>query len=477
MLTSSFPLLQSDSDNEILLSVIDAAPLPQDLLDRKPIFDHLFKIISLLSAQQSSCAFALTGQWGSGKTFILDLLKDKLTTFQDGNAFAVFPYNCWQYDYYEEPLTAIVSAMIDHLDRQEHLLSPELRRTLAERAQVFKPILQKLFLSVIRNKLGVDLQGLAAFLPSESSLEDAVDAAQQLLTSPQSFDPYLSLNSAIQEARTGLERLAAKQTVVVLVDELDRCTPTYAIKVLERLHHLFDGVKNVIVLFSVDKNQLSHTIQQIFGSQTNIDAYLKKFISFEVPLPVSPIKGSFLEKYPEYESLFVRDGLKTTFDYDAFFSALFAETPIRDQERLMERVRTIHTLLFPDVAYDFSFLCCEVLLAVFSQHDVFRHTMPIQKEKQGFSLVSPSILPKFSEYLKTEWRRLDRAFDPFYSDEVPRYLLSRADIPELLLWFLYRLYPHGNLHFRLQLSPEEILKYENYLEDLKLFHQLLDLLR
>lgn len=96
-------------------------PFPVDLLNRQAIVDQMIHLLDILSDSRSSCTFALNGKWGSGKTFVLNMLEQQLREYQDGEKYIVFHYNCWQYDYYEEPLVAIIAAMLDSLDEQTNL--------------------------------------------------------------------------------------------------------------------------------------------------------------------------------------------------------------------------------------------------------------------------------------------------------------------------------------------------------------------
>lgn len=76
---------------------------------------------------------------------------------------------------------------------------------------------------------------------------------------------------------------------------MDRCLPAYAIKILERLHHIFYGIDNVIVIISIDRNQLEYSIKQIYGEKVNVDKYLKKFIDFSLKLDNGEINKNFKE--------------------------------------------------------------------------------------------------------------------------------------------------------------------------------------
>ena len=62
--------------------------------------------------------------------------------------------------------------------------------------------------------------------------------------------------------------MSEEHTVVIVVDELDRCQPDYAIKTLERLHHLFCDLENIIVILSIDGKRFVKGIfaKVIFGA-------------------------------------------------------------------------------------------------------------------------------------------------------------------------------------------------------------------
>ena len=51
---------------------------------------------------------------------------------------------------------------------------------------------------------------------------------------------------------------------------------------LERLHHVFEGIENVIVIIAMDKTQIRKSLEKIYGDNLDIDRYLRKFISFDL---------------------------------------------------------------------------------------------------------------------------------------------------------------------------------------------------
>lgn len=96
-----------------------------DILRRGAFVEQLIEMMISLSENKSFACFALNGKWGSGKSFVLDMLEEKLQAVQCESTtlrrFFVIRYNCWKYDYYEEPLIAIVAAMIDIIESQINL--------------------------------------------------------------------------------------------------------------------------------------------------------------------------------------------------------------------------------------------------------------------------------------------------------------------------------------------------------------------
>lgn len=88
---------------------------PIDILNRQEIVARLMELLTTLSNTKGSCTFALNGRWGAGKTFVLKMVERQLRDYQAGEKFAVFHYNCWEYDYYDELLIAIVSSMLDSI--------------------------------------------------------------------------------------------------------------------------------------------------------------------------------------------------------------------------------------------------------------------------------------------------------------------------------------------------------------------------
>ncbi len=288
-----------------------------DILDRAKIMNDIEQILVLLSEQKQGRVFALDGKWGYGKTYILEQLEKKLEELQkegtNDDRFFVFHYNCWQYDYYEEPAVAIVSAMLDKCGGKSE----------KEKAQ---KVIKEIAGQIVKNKIGIDLV----------ETHDNISKKEQF-----QFDEMFGFKTTLDYTRNKISELAKDKTVLLVVDELDRCMPEYAIKVLERLHHMFEGLNNVIVLLAIDSIQLEHSVKEIYGEQVDTERYLKKFISFRVKLDSGKIQNEILDKYGYYFYNFV--DLAECCPIVLKLIKL-SGIDIRNIEKLIEKIDMIHSL-------------------------------------------------------------------------------------------------------------------------------------
>ncbi len=76
---------------------------------------------------------------------------------------------------------------------------------------------------------------------------------------------------------------ALKGKLVVFVDELDRCEPTYALDLLNKARHLFD-VPGVVIVFGVNRAELGHAVKTLYGVECDVDGYLRRFVDLSVQL-------------------------------------------------------------------------------------------------------------------------------------------------------------------------------------------------
>lgn len=320
-----------------------------DVLNRDVFVENLVQLVNCLSDKEQGCCFGLDGAWGSGKSFVLDKFEEKLKCIQSEktktDTYFVFHYDCWKYDYYDEPAIAIIAAMLDATDKELSLFSEGVENAKRLGLETVRKTLKTIAGELCKNKIGIDLVDLASNILEEHDKEREQD-----------FDELYGFKRALEATRKGIQDIGLEKTVVIVVDELDRCLPTYSIKVLERLHHIFDGLNNVIVIVSMDKRQLAHSIKEIYGN-IDVDTYLRKFIAFKVCLDTGKAKG-YADKFASYFSMF-EDGCND--EVESFFIDIMSGMDMRTQERIFRKAEIIHRIISSNEKMDSSIMTFEIL--------------------------------------------------------------------------------------------------------------------
>lgn len=332
-----------------------------DILQRDEFVKQLERMIENISENKVSTCFAINGKWGSGKTFVLDMLQERLEEKQSeqtaDNKYFIIRYNSWKYDYYEEPVIALVVSIVRVIENKIKLMPDS--KTKSKGRGILKAAGEALLSvtnDVLKNKTGIDVQkGYEIF--KKGNEEGKLEYKRK-----HAYDIYFDLNKVMEELASVLESISEEYTIIFLVDELDRCIPEYAIKVLERLHHLTEGKSNIITVISMDKDQLKKSVEKIFGID-NPDKYLEKFIQFEVKLDYGDVSEKITDKHADYIALFDYEKFPFNEPFEECLQAIFKEVDIRTQEQLVKKAMIAHKLLYNDKK-DYSFMCMELLLAV-----------------------------------------------------------------------------------------------------------------
>lgn len=332
-----------------------------DVLNRQEFIDSVCSIVDVISKNEKGCCFAIDGVWGSGKSFVLERIEKQLketqlkeTQLEETNTerYFVFHYDCWKYDYYDEPIIAIIASMMDATEKELGLLPKGAKEAIKLSWNTVKATLIEIVKELCKNKIGIDLVEVAQNVLAQTDKDREIP-----------FDEMYGFRKALEKTREGIREIAKDKTVVIVVDELDRCLPAYTIKVLERLHHIFTDIENVIVIIAMDKKQVEHIVGQIYGvKDVDVDRYLRKFISFELSLEKGNA-SNYLDKYTSFTSLFEinKDDLDKI---NAFFSNITIGIDIRTQERIFNKAEIMYKLIYKNWICDSSIMVFEIFILV-----------------------------------------------------------------------------------------------------------------
>ena len=393
-----------------------------DLLDRGSFIENVIKVVNQLSENKKGCCFAIEGGWGVGKTFVIERIEEQLKEIQSEETntekYFVFHYNCWKHDYYEEPAVAIISAMIASLKKEDAVIDENIDNTIKAGYELAMDNLKKIAGTFIENKIGVNIISLADEI-NEKKKETEKSAFE--------FDELFNFSQTIEKARRSLQDIAKERTIVLVVDELDRCIPQYAIKVLERLHHIFYGLENVVVIMAIDRKQLEHSVEEMFGaknddSSMDIDRYLKKFIDFSVVLNNGKINESLKEKYDFYIQRFVVERTYDIAKMKDILTMLLSEIDIRRQEKIIEKANLVHSLICNEKVH-ISVLAFEIMYEIVKIWGMdigyileICENMVTSKQNQKEEIIKHIVEEAYEKYVEYGDRPGRRIADNLYGD-------------------------------------------------------------
>lgn len=404
----------------------------QDILNRDKFIEDLFQMVENISVNKSSTCFAINGKWGCGKSFVLDMFQEKLDEFiseeTKKNKYFVIRYNSWGHDYYDEPLVAIVASLLDSIEEKTSLFPDSKRKSeLLGIVKAAGVALLSIGNTAIKEATGVDVKkaGEILFKGKKEGDKDYEHAHE--------YDMYFAFKKVIKKLADVLEKIAEEYTIVFLVDELDRCMPAYAIKVLERLHHLTEGKANIITIIALDKDKLQYSIKQIFGFNET-EKYLEKFISFEVKLDYGKVSEAITAKHDDYIALFDKEKFPFSDSVEECWQALFKDVDVRTQEQLVKKAMLAHKLLYGEDKKDYSFMCMEILLAVmicvYKDESCFNEDVSVVADDFGriFDFYNKNkketVKPAFADIFKEKFENLRFEYRERFSGEPIRRILA-----------------------------------------------------
>ena len=318
-----------------------------DLLSRQPFIKILKNIIASQVANKSGYSIAIDGEWGCGKTWVLQELEAQLD-----NPYLVFHYNAWENDFYKEPLVAILSVMIDSLRWMKTVSETGGNKKIISKA-VFS--LLEIAGTITEKRYGINISNAL------EAIRETGAAVSDKKLEKSDFNTLLPLSNALSKIKDTMLEISGTYKLVLVIDELDRCLPEYAIRVLERIHHICNGLP-VIQIIAIDKSHLADSICKVFGKNFDkqnsqhsmmqfVDSYLQKFIDVTIPLNAGNITKnnlilSGIEK--EYKP-YIREGFQLPICIDdaflhSFVAAIMKNIDRRMQEKIFAMVKTCHKL-------------------------------------------------------------------------------------------------------------------------------------
>lgn len=268
------------ADEEPTPEAIDAA-ISQDPLRRH---GEVERFLQMLLAVEPPYTILVNAPWGSGKTFFIKQVERVLrmanpaleqdtakldsifgATAKDllANPFLPIYFNAWEDDHFDNPILPILATIAMSVDKS----------TVHGEVDPWKSIGD--IIETTASVFGLNLS-VSNFVKDFNG----VDFLER-------YKEEKKLRSRIDElVRNYLPGIAHR--AVIFIDELDRCRPEFAVKVLEQAKTLFQQ-DNIVVVYSTDISQLANSLEGVYGLNFDGVKYLERFYDKRIELnPVKP---------------------------------------------------------------------------------------------------------------------------------------------------------------------------------------------
>ena len=256
-------------------------PFKNDLLGRQEMVKSLTQLVGSI---EGSCVLAVDAPWGGGKTTFLNIWSN----FLINQKFNVVKFNAWETDFSEDPFMALCTELMKILEKGE-IISSEIKKSFREKAQqVLKHFaLYAAQKAIIQHPL---LQELLSGLMKQTEKTHTEERLEE----------FREAQKAIEEFKNELQTVVCilneskeyRPPLIVMIDELDRCRPTYAIELLETAKHLF-SVDQIVFVLAINREQLAHAIKALYGEEFDAEVYLRRFFDLDFRLP-EPSRDKFI---------------------------------------------------------------------------------------------------------------------------------------------------------------------------------------
>ncbi len=274
-----------------------------DLLGRREEAEFLIQFIDGVVANPGlgragqGFTIGVDAGYGEGKTFFLTRLEKHLK-IDHSVAFI----DAWADDLADQPLIALMATLKSAI--KPKLKSKKIRAKWNSFLKKGGEVVKIGALGAMKRGLGLVITNTAVHgidevmsHPSDDIKTRTGDAAQNLssevyegavaqfkISRPMDakITEFNEGKAAIKAAKDSLSVLANslenQKPIVIIIDELDRCRPTYAIKLLEEIKHMFD-VPGVVFILGLHGDQLGHSVRGAYGPTFDGHSYLRRFIN------------------------------------------------------------------------------------------------------------------------------------------------------------------------------------------------------
>ena len=263
----------------------ELASFANDCFGRKVFADNIVNLIQNQKDYESR-VIAIKADFGLGKTFFAKELEKLMKEILDDprDTIKLYPHyiNIWKEDYTNEPLLALLYVFEKISNKHQNLWDKKLIKEVFEHGIIAGQVLCE------------------SFYPFGSLISRMIDKFNEI-EKENIFANEIKIENFINSIKRVFDDMENKK-VVIVIDEIDRCMPEYAIRFLETLKHFFD-IKGLYFILMFNENYLQKSLQDRFD-YIDFALWKDKFIDLEFDLSVFHSQEKFIKYLVETQYKF-----------------------------------------------------------------------------------------------------------------------------------------------------------------------------
>lgn len=390
-----------------------------DQLEIKRYEDALVKLIQ---SADTPLTIALQGEWGSGKTSLMNSLRYRLSDDRcEENCFHSVWVNTWEYSLMSGPQEAVVKILMSIIT-QIGEIHPSQEAAAAKVSRLFRKIGGGI---IVGAKLGVNVV---------AKQTTGVDNLTGMGQGPTHDDEKVEPSSEIRQAKTEIGIIideclkksgTSKRGFLFFIDDLDRIDPPVAVQILELLKNVFD-IGNCIFILAIDYDVVVKGLKPKFGeyspaTEREFRSFFDKIIQVPFSMPVASyqVDGFLLDSLRRVGFLADQDA-----DDPALSAGLtfFCRASVGTNPRSLKRLVNILSLLqllkeegetadAVQKQVDFALVCLQISFPrvygfLSNEPDVRKWDASFRK-RHGLGDLSEDVKARFAndEFFNDEWEQ------------------------------------------------------------------------
>ena len=286
----------------------------QDLLNFKVVADSVAQLI--IEGNGQPISIGISGIWGVGKSSLVQIIGESLKSSDNGENYIFINFNAWLYQGYDDARIALLKIVADKIievsENQENCI--EKAKEIIKRinwlstAKFMVPAATEIISGgALVGPVGSFIGAISGVLNQSGlpSKEDLIKIKESYIQVSPELNNLLKMNDGksvpkeIEALRSTLQEVLKelKLTLVVLVDDLDRCLPNTAISTLEAMRLLLH-VPQTAFIIAADEQMIRNAVKNHFGnndlSEELVISYFDKLIQIPLKVPrlgTNEVKG------------------------------------------------------------------------------------------------------------------------------------------------------------------------------------------